>query len=300
MSKEIKTYTSEKTGESKTLTEWSKSTGISASTLFCRLKRGMTIDEAIAPNPTAYENITDPVTGKTHSLKEWSEITGISYYTLYTRIHDLKWPIEKVLYGERYETVTRKPRPKSSYKHIDLTGRRFGSLTVLSRADTDYVCTCNGKEKSTWKWVCQCDCGKVVEVMQTNLTNGRSTSCGCSHISEMIGKKFGNLTVVKRAPDRVSGGENIIHWYCKCDCGNPNLTIVSGKNLRSGGVTSCGCKVGHPANTWMYNDIIYGDNMQPGQYPSNYLTPAIMYENDSNGCLYTPEEWEAHQAVYFD
>ena len=94
MSKEIKTYTSEKTGESKTLTEWSKSTGISASTLFCRLKRGMTIDEAIAPNPTVYENVTDPVTGKTHSLKEWSEITGIPYYTLYTRIHDLKWPIE--------------------------------------------------------------------------------------------------------------------------------------------------------------------------------------------------------------
>ena len=251
MSKEIKTYTSEKTGESKTLTEWSKSTGISASTLFCRLKRGMTIDEAIAPNPTVYENVTDPVTGKTHSLKEWSEITGIPYYTLYTRIHDLKWPIEKVLYGERYETVTRKPRPKSSYKHIDLTGRRFGSLTVLRRADADYVCTCNGKEKSTWKWVCECDCGNTREVIQNDLLNGHCTSCGClntNSLIDMTGKTFAHLTVVSRAPYRIKSKEKDVRWYCKCDCGNPNLAIVSGHSLRTGHTTSCGCRLGAPTH----------------------------------------------------
>ena len=303
MSRIPKLYTSEETGETHSLKEWEYITGVNASTLSYRIKSmGMTLDEAITAEFNQRNNkftITDPVTGETHSLAEWSDITGIPLNSIYKRYFIYKWPAEKALYGEKHEIINKSQRSKDTYRYKDLTGCKFGDLTVIREADENYIRNINGKECPERKWVCQCDCGKVVEVMQTNLTNGRSTSCGCSHISEMIGKKFGNLTVVKRAPDRVSGGENIIHWYCKCDCGNPNLTIVSGKNLRSGRVTSCGCKVGHPANTWMYNDIIYGDNMQPGQYPSNYLTPAIMYK-DSNGHLYTPEEWEAHQAVYFD
>lgn len=58
----------------------------------------------------------------------------------------------------------------------------------------------------------------------------------------LIGKKFGRLTVVKEAPSsRTSGGHSVVRWYCKCDCGNPNLILVSSNNLKSGNTNSCGC-----------------------------------------------------------
>lgn len=52
----------------------------------------------------------------------------------------------------------------------DLTGKRFGKLTVLS-----YV----GKENGFHIWHCQCDCGKITDVRQSNLQSGRTKSCGC-------------------------------------------------------------------------------------------------------------------------
>lgn len=262
MSKEIITYTSEKTGESKTLTKWSKSTGISASTLFCRLKRGMNIDEAIAPNPRAYESVTDPVTGDTHSLMEWAEITGMSYHTLYTRIAKNKWPIEKVLHGERYETVTRKPRPKETYKRMDLTGKRFGKLTVLYAAEEDYKYGDPDHPRLMQRWVCKCDCGRVRTVLQNNLIRGRTKSCvecntADNKLKDMTGMKFGLLTVIERAPDKIVSGKQVTHWYCECDCGNPEIISVSGHNLRNGHTKGCGCKIGGVTHG-MHGTRIYG------------------------------------------
>lgn len=57
----------------------------------------------------------------------------------------------------------------------DLTGQRFGRLTVLERAP-NYI-TPKGTQRSNWK--CQCDCGKIVTVIGTHLRNGNTKSCGC-------------------------------------------------------------------------------------------------------------------------
>jgi hypothetical protein len=57
-----------------------------------------------------------------------------------------------------------------------------------------------------------------------------------SKIVNLIGKRFGKLTVLRRA-DKSSGGS--IMWRCKCDCGS-TLT-VQGNNLKSGHTKSCGC-----------------------------------------------------------
>ena len=52
----------------------------------------------------------------------------------------------------------------------DLTGQRFGLLTVLERMER--------KSGNNAIWRCQCDCGNIVEVINGNL--GRTThSCGC-------------------------------------------------------------------------------------------------------------------------
>lgn len=57
-----------------------------------------------------------------------------------------------------------------------------------------------------------------------------------SNVIDLIGQKFGLLTVVERDFNRKGG-----YWLCKCDCGNPQLISVRGSNLKSGNSKSCGC-----------------------------------------------------------
>ena len=61
-------------------------------------------------------------------------------------------------------------------RKIDLTGQIFGLLTVLKESDA------RGK-KGEIKWVCQCKCGNIVEVLGNNLTKKKegTISCGCIH-----------------------------------------------------------------------------------------------------------------------
>jgi hypothetical protein len=57
------------------------------------------------------------------------------------------------------------------YGLIDLTGRKFGRLTVIRRARE------NQHRHSTW--VCRCKCGNVVTIRGTLLRNHITRSCGC-------------------------------------------------------------------------------------------------------------------------
>lgn len=62
---------------------------------------------------------------------------------------------------------------------------------------------------------------------------------------DLTGKKFGRLTVIKRAEDYTYYNSKrkvvIPQWYCKCDCGNQELILVRGLHLRNGNTKSCGC-----------------------------------------------------------
>ena len=69
---------------------------------------------------------------------------------------------------------------------------------------------------------------------------------------DLTKQKFHMLTVVCRGPDYVSPkGVHQVQWYCQCDCGNPELTLVSGNALKSktSPIKSCGCLLGHNAKT---------------------------------------------------
>lgn len=61
-------------------------------------------------------------------------------------------------------------------KLIDLTGQKFGMLTVLGRAGTYHA---PGGCGSTVTWRCRCDCGKETIVLSSNLKAGLTRSCGC-------------------------------------------------------------------------------------------------------------------------
>ena len=118
----------------------------------------------------------------------------------------------------------------------DLRNQQFGYLTVLYRIK-------NNKDNKT-KQACKCDCGNIIGVIGTDLTTGHTKSCGC-HKSELIknkntiseiGNRYGRLVVLERTG---SNSERRAIQKCQCDCGN--IIETTGKLLRTGKTTSCGC-----------------------------------------------------------
>ena len=57
-------------------------------------------------------------------------------------------------------------------KLIDLTGQKFGRLTVIKK-DTDKI------TNSGSYWICQCDCGNIKSIKSSSLRRGEIVSCGC-------------------------------------------------------------------------------------------------------------------------
>lgn len=76
---------------------------------------------------------------------------------------------------------SRRPgRPRGT----DLSGQRFGRLTVLDKAN-------DRMKNGAVRWICRCDCGKSATVSGQSLRNGVSTSCGCFHREALTAR---NLT----------------------------------------------------------------------------------------------------------
>ena len=71
-------------------------------------------------------------------------------------------------------------------KLIDLTGRKFGRLTVICRSGTYQ--RPSGNKEPTWK--CKCECGNEVVVLSSNLKkNGNTLSCGCLQTENRFGAR---------------------------------------------------------------------------------------------------------------
>lgn len=73
----------------------------------------------------------------------------------------------------------------------DLTGQRYGHLTVLERSDR--------RTSTNYQWVCHCDCGKKLIVRGDNLVTGHSTQCAaCS-------TRGGHMSVYVEGEDKNGG-----------------------------------------------------------------------------------------------
>lgn len=59
----------------------------------------------------------------------------------------------------------------------DLTGQRFGRLTVIRRE--------GATPQRLATWLCRCDCGNECVVCRTCLIAGRTRSCGCLNIERI-------------------------------------------------------------------------------------------------------------------
>ncbi len=120
----------------------------------------------------------------------------------------------------------------------NLVGLVFGKLIVVEMLY-------GYKNKQTY-CRCMCECGKETIVHIGNLMSGRTSSCGCleqssryerCHYIDLIGQKFGMLTVTERTNQKATNGSVV--WKCLCDCGN--IVYATTTCLRLHRKTSCGC-----------------------------------------------------------
>lgn len=175
-------------------------------------------------------------------------------------------------------------------KLIDLTGQKFGRLTVLEK-------DANRITKSGSYWICQCECGKIKSIKSSSLRRGEIQSCGCLRnerskaakeelglVDNLVGQKFGFLTVISKSEQRGSGGE--VYWNCVCDCGK--TTTVRGHSLKrkdENRTVSCGCKhmsIGeyNIQKTLMDNNIPFINQYVFVDLPKSRYDFAIVLGND--------------------
>lgn len=109
----------------------------------------------------------------------------------------------------------------------NLTGRRFGKLTVQSPQEEGFS-------------RCRCDCGRELTVRNTLLLSHYLSSCGCGRgdgrKKDITGKRSGQLVVLEPAGKHKNGG---ILWRCRCDCGRE--VLAEAYKITGGLVKSCGC-----------------------------------------------------------
>lgn len=71
--------------------------------------------------------------------------------------------------AEKIRSESERPKPSN---FIDISGRVFGRLTVLSLSGTR-------KRDGRTMWLCRCECGNQKDVTGKSLRAGKTTSCGC-------------------------------------------------------------------------------------------------------------------------
>lgn len=101
-------------------------------------------------------------------------------------------------------------------KAIDLTGKKFGNLTVIRHLNYS-------ESGHTSLWECKCDCGNITIVRGTNLKSGHTISCGCKK-GKTIHNKWGTrlYNIYHNMKQRCNNAKNI--WY---------------KNYGARGITVC-------------------------------------------------------------
>lgn len=128
-------------------------------------------------------------------------------------------------------------RKCNAYKWI---GHNFGELTVIKR-DEDKIGKINGIFL-----LCKCSCGNpnLISIPASVLTTGKKISCGKCSQYNMIGKKFGRLTVldIDKEYNQKNNFKNQATYYkVQCDCENKTIFSTQGAALRQGKTLSCGC-----------------------------------------------------------
>ena len=98
--------------------------------------------------------------------------------------HNLK--VGAVSYALRKYGIPMRKAKAGGRNLVDLTGMKFGRLTVIEKA-------VNPHNNTDAYWKCKCDCGKIKNICGRSLRKGLTTSCGCYHF-EVVYEGCGNLS----------------------------------------------------------------------------------------------------------
>jgi hypothetical protein len=115
----------------------------------------------------------------------------------------------------------------------DLTGQKFGRLTVIKRVENNI--------EGRAVWLCECNCDNKTQKLVTgkHLLNGSIVSCGCKKKErkrELTGQIFGRWKILKRDNSSKSS-----KWICECSCDLKTIRSVDEYSLISKVSQSCGC-----------------------------------------------------------
>lgn len=118
----------------------------------------------------------------------------------------------------------------------DLTGQKFGRLTVLKMLWEYHPTRCE----------CICDCGNRVVVIATQLTCGKTMSCGClqrertSQANEKDWTGVVSPTGIEFIRQDHKNDRGVWLWLCKCGvCGEYFVELPA--RIMGGAKSSCGC-----------------------------------------------------------
>lgn len=123
-------------------------------------------------------------------------------------------------------------------RHKHLIGTTINSWMILDILPPN-------KERSKTMALCECRCGSIKEVNLKNIQKGVSRDCGCGRkktvsrnfSKDLIGQKFGKLTVLEALEERSKTGHKL--YKCLCDCGNE--VVLQTNLLTTHHTSSCGC-----------------------------------------------------------
>ena len=132
-------------------------------------------------------------------------------------------------------------------KKTDYTGKKVGWLTVLKELPK--------QKKNDVVWLCQCDCGKMINRTSAYLRTVGTASCGCyaaehhkMQRKDITGKRFGKLVAVEPTGNMSERRQCI--WRFRCDCGNIIERPAPEITKRNNPTRSCGCsKTGYIGNS---------------------------------------------------
>lgn len=107
----------------------------------------------------------------------------------------------------------------------------------------------------------------------------------------MIGKKFGKLTVIEEQEERNKRKEII--YKCECECGN--IVYVRGISLRNGSTKSCGCLKGEKHGKYKHRLYSIWKNMKNRCYNEKYY----QYKDWGGRGIVVCDEWKhSFEAFY--
>lgn len=109
------------------------------------------------------------------------------------------------------------PHP-SHPRFVDLTKQTFGKLKVLGLV--------RRPQDNRPAWLCQCECGNFAKPLASELTKGRTTSCGCSRY-------------ISHNKTHGMSGTSVYHIWIgmRQRCNNPN--VINYQDYGGRGITVC-------------------------------------------------------------